>query len=73
MKKVRVFELAKEYGMELYSIQSWHLAVIYRGTRLDIYPQKMKYHNVREDKRGQYKDLVPFVKSVFKIEDGNIS
>ena len=33
---------------------------------LDIYPQNKRYHDIKNNKRGDYKDMIKFVNKFFK-------
>lgn len=33
---------------------------------LDIYPQNQRYHDIRKNKRGDYKEMIKFVNNFFK-------
>lgn len=47
-------------------IQPWHIRLSTPTLTIDIYPQRQKWHNIKTQKRGQYKDLISYVSSQFQ-------
>ena len=62
-------EYCKTNRVTLDFIQDWHIRMTNGITVLDIFPQKNRYHVVKglnKGKRGRYKELISFVKSIFE-------
>jgi hypothetical protein len=53
-------------GVELRSIAEWQFRLTKANKKIDIYPQRQKYHNLKNNTRGRYKDLIEFVANHFK-------
>lgn len=55
----------EESGVQMKEIAPWHVRLTKEQSILDIYPQRQKWHNVTRNKRGQYRNLIEFVKHHF--------
>lgn len=48
-------------------IQNWHIRIQFEGKILDIYPQRKKFHDITNNKRGQYSILKEFINKYFDL------
>ena len=63
-------ELLEEWvlanGVDMREIAPWQFRLAKGDKKIDIYPQRQKYHNLKNNQRGKYKDLIAFVTQHFK-------
>ncbi len=57
----------KKDGFDIEQKSAFHFRV---NGRLDLWPTHNRYHDIRENKRGGYGDVVMFVREFFKGEGG---
>ena len=66
-------ELLEEWCLEnkidMRAIADWQfrLTNVDSSKKIDIYPQRQKYHNLKNNTRGKFKNLIAFVSQHFNI------
>lgn len=58
-------EWAGNNGIQFIKIQDWHFRLTNEDSCIDIFPQKKHFHNVTDNDRGEYTDLMKFISSHF--------
>lgn len=62
--------LCVDHGIEMREIAAHQFrlfkAMIRGDKKIDVYPQTQKFHNLKDNSRGKYKDLEAFVIHHFK-------
>lgn len=59
----------KENGVSFKEIQPYQLRAYNRTVTIDIFPQSYKYHDLKNNKRGKFKDLKKFLNDKFKNDN----
>lgn len=54
-----------ENGVEMKAIADWQFRLQRKDRKIDIYPQRQKWHNLKNNSRGKYKDLISFIAQHF--------
>lgn len=57
-------EALAELGIEAQYLSPYHIR--FEGV-LDVWPKNKKFHDIRRNTRGQYKDLVSFCRKFFTV------
>lgn len=61
-------EWCLENKIEMRAIAEWQFRLTNSdgSKKMDIYPQRQKYHNLKNNTRGKFRDLIAFVSAHFK-------
>lgn len=59
-----------ENKIDMRAIAEWQFRLTNAdgSKKMDIYPQRQKYHNLKNNTRGKFRDLIAFVASHFKTQ-----
>lgn len=61
--------LCLDHGIEMREIAEYQFRLTKGLVKIDIYPQRQKFHNLKDNSRGKYKDLEAFVIHHFKNDN----
>lgn len=61
--------LCLDHGIEMREIAEYQFRLTKGLAKIDIYPQRQKFHNLKDNSRGKYKDLEAFVIHHFKNDN----
>lgn len=53
--------LCVDHGIEMREIAEYQFRLTKGLAKIDIYPQRQKFHNLKNNSRGKYKDLEAFI------------
>lgn len=65
--KELILLLSEENGIDVETIASHHLRLSKEGVRIDIFLQKLSYHNLNIDERGKINNLEEFIELFFNL------
>ena len=58
-----------ENGVELRTIAEYQFRLTKKEKKIDIFPQSQRWHNLKNNTRGRYRELIGFVNGHFLIEN----
>lgn len=59
------FESIKELGLEVKDLNNGYQVRI--NGILDIFPTNMLYHDIKKNERGDYRNMIEFIKTFFNL------